>query len=86
MYLHKIFKPKKEYELTRLGKKNDGGYLYLLDDSGSNFKNTSNSDVPINTSFNMIVSTFERYNLLITNSIAIALRRRAICIIFVIWE
>ena len=27
MYLHKIFKPKKEYELTRLGKKNDGGYL-----------------------------------------------------------
>ena len=27
MHLHKIFKPKKEYELTRLGKKNDGGYL-----------------------------------------------------------
>ena len=27
MYLHKIFKPKKEYELTILGKKNDGGYL-----------------------------------------------------------
>ena len=27
MYLNKIFKPKKEYELNRLGKKNDGGYL-----------------------------------------------------------
>ena len=27
MYLHKIFKPKNEYQLSRLGKKNDGGYL-----------------------------------------------------------
>ena len=27
MYLNKIFKPKKEYDLIRLGRKNDGGYL-----------------------------------------------------------
>ena len=27
MHLHKIFKPKKEYDLIRLGRKNDGGYL-----------------------------------------------------------
>ncbi len=27
MYLNKIFKPKKEYKLTRLGRNNDGGYL-----------------------------------------------------------